>query len=411
MLTGSVSSAQTGQSPYTFIGLGDVVHPQLVSNMGMGGSTIAYPSNKNFNFINPAMLGIRSYFTSFEVGFTGERRTISQDTARQFNGAGNLNYLALAFPIRQSLISSGIGLAPYSYVNYNIITNERINGIEEEATLNLKGNGGYNSVFWSNGINLFRSLALGVKVSYLFGSRVDETIFEIDTTTSYATALFERTKVNDFNVSFGLAYNLRLGEESQLFLGGIYELPSQIGATREKRLERRQKGGDLAITTDTVFNDVKGNIQLPAKYGVGISYARGTKWLISADAIVQDWNRYSSFDDQNKNLAKSYRTAFGIEHIPEATSVSSYFRRIIYRAGMSYELTPYELNNNQIYDFGINFGVSLPVININSPSLVSISLQYGQRSREGELAITEKYFRVSLGLTINDIWFYRRKIE
>ncbi|MBR9997495.1 MAG: hypothetical protein KFF73_00925 [Cyclobacteriaceae bacterium] len=404
--------AQTTQSPYTALGIGDIIQPNLVSNMGMGVSAVAYPGNKNFNLMNPAMLGIRGFFTSFEVGISGERRSISSDTLDQTNGSGNLSYLALAFPIKQSRISAGFGLVPYSYVNYNIISQNQIDGIEEESSVNFKGEGGLNTVFYSTGFHLFESLALGFKVSYLFGSITEETIFDIDQPQSFSSALYESTKVNDFLLGLGAAYYIKLNDKSQIFLAGIYELGNDLNATRDERLEQRQRFTGLLLSTDTIFSDQKETLRLPRKYGFGVSFIN-SKWLISTDLIMQDWNEFSDPRREVKNpLVKSFRAGLGAEFIPDATSVSSYFNRMIYRAGISYELSPYNLNNEQIYDFGINFGVSLPVINRNAPSLISLAFQYGQRSGGGgEFAITENYFRLALGFTINDIWFYRRKIE
>ncbi len=403
---------QTAQSPYTALGMGDILQPSLANNMGMGVASVAYPSNKNFNLLNPAMLGIRGYFTSFEIGFSGERRMISSDTLKQTNGSGNINYMALAFPIKQSRISAGIGLAPYSYIDYNIISKNDINGIEEKASVNFKGSGGLNTVFYSTGFNLFGSLALGFKISYLFGSKTEETIFDIDQPTSFSSALYETTKVSDFLLGFGATYFFKFGEKSQLFVGGIYELGSDVNATRDERLEQRQKGTGLLLSTDTIVSNLKETVRLPQKYGIGLSYANGTRWLISSDLVIQDWNEFNDPARELKNpLVKSYRVGFGVEFIPDAASVSNYFKRMIYRVGISYESTPYQVNYDQIYDYGINFGVSLPVINRNSPSLVSVAFQYGQRSGGGDFPITENYFRLALGFTINDIWFYRRKIE
>jgi hypothetical protein len=405
-------TAQTTQSPYTALGIGDILQPSLVNHMGMGVASVAYPSNKNFNLLNPAMLGMRGYFTSFEVGFSGERRMIASDTLKQTNGSGNINYLALAFPIKQSRISAGFGLAPYSFIDYNIISKNEINGIEEEADVNFKGSGGLNTVFFSTGFNLFQTLALGVKVSYLFGSKTEETIFDIDQDDSFSSALYETTKVNDILLGFGATYFIKLSEKSQLFLAGIYDLGTDLNATRDERLEQRQKGTGLLLSTDTIVSALKETIRLPQKYGFGISYTNGTRWLISSDVVIQDWNEFSDPASELKfPLVKSYRIGLGVEFVPDAASVSNYFKRMIYRAGMSYESTPYNVNNEQIYDFGINFGVSLPVINRSSPSLVSVAFQYGQRSGGGDFAITENYFRLALGFTINDIWFYRRKIE
>jgi len=403
--------AQTTQSPYTALGVGDIIQPSLVNNMGMGAVSIAYPSNKNFNLMNPAMLGIRGYFTSFEIGFSGERRVIQQDTLNQVNGSGNINYIALAFPIKQSRISAGFGLAPYSFINYNIISKNKIDGIEEEADVNFKGSGGLNSVFYATGFNFFNSLAVGFKISYLFGSLKQEAIFDIDQPNSYSSALYETTKVNDFLLGFGATYIIKMSDRSQFFLAGIYELGNDVNARRDERLEQRQRFTGLLISTDTIVSNQKQTFRLPQKYGLGISYVYGTKWLISTDLVIQDWNEFKPVNEATTPLMKSYRAGFGAEFIPDATSVSNYFKRVIYRAGISYELTPYKLNNDQIYDFGINFGVSLPVINRNAPSLLSFAFQYGQRGGGTDFAITENYFRLALGFTINDIWFYRRKIE
>jgi len=405
-------SAQTTQSPYTALGMGDILQPSLVNHMGMGVASVAYPSNKNFNLLNPAMLGIRGYFTSFEIGFSGERRMISRDTLNQTNGSGNINYIALAFPLVQSRVSAGFGLAPYSFVDYNIVSKNAINGIEEEADVNFKGSGGLNTVFYSTGFNLFRSLALGIKVSYLFGSKTEETIFDIDQPTSFSSALYETTKVSDFLLGLGATYYFQLGDQSQLFIAGIYELGSDVNATRDERLEQRQKVSGLLLSTDTIVAGLKEKVRLPRKYGLGISYAYKTKWLISSDVVIQDWNEFNDPGSELQSpLVRSYRVGLGAEFVPDATSVSNYLKRMIYRAGIYYDSTPYQVNNDQIYDFGINFGVSLPVINRNSPSLVSVAFQYGQRSGSGDFAITENYFRLALGFTINDIWFYRRKIE
>jgi hypothetical protein len=402
-----IGRGQTSQSPYTALGIGEIITPRLVSNMGMGISSVAYPSNKNFNLMNPAFLGLRDYYTTFEVGFTGEQRTIKKDTLNQTNGSGNLNYFALAFPIKRSRWASGIGLIPYSYVNYNIISTDPINGVDDVSYMNFTGEGGMNSIFWSNGFNFFKTFAVGVKIQYLTGSRIDETLVNINQPNSYSSALHQRTKYNDFSLSFGATYWFKTGEKSTIFLAGTYDMKTEVNTRVEERLERRQIGSDNALTTDTI-TDLKGDILLPSRIGAGITFVRGSKWLLTADILIQDWSVYRNFVGQSELLTKSYRTGLGMEIIPDGSSVNSYFKRISYRFGGFYEITPYEINSDQIYNFGINFGVSLPA---GQASLVNFAAQYGQQTGSLDTSITENYFRVSLGFSISDIWFYRRKIE
>jgi hypothetical protein len=101
--------SQTSQTPYSSKGIGDVIYPGTISNIGMGGITIAYPSSYNFNPSKPALLSFNN-FTTVEVGFTGERKAISNGSLTHHNGSGNLNYLSISFPVKNGFWSSGLSL-------------------------------------------------------------------------------------------------------------------------------------------------------------------------------------------------------------------------------------------------------------------------------------------------------------
>jgi hypothetical protein len=409
LLVSNILFAQSSQSPYSALGIGEIIQPYLVTNVSMGGISIGYPNTRHFNLMNPALLGVKESFTTFEAGYTGETRSISQNDLTQNNGSGNLMYLGIAFPIKRGRWMSGFGLVPYSYANYNIITTASINGAEdEEAVYNFKGSGGLNNLFWSHGIRILNSLSVGVKISYLFGNFDNQTVIELDQPYSYNSALVENIRVKDFNLSFGAAYRLKTGESTALYFGGIYELQTDLNTTVYELLDRQQKGTGITLTSDTIINNLNTTISLPQKYGLGISFVKGIKWIVSADFVFQEWTNYKNFSGNSPLLSDSYRASLGFELTPDANSISSYLSRMIYRTGLYYERTPYVVNNDQIYDFGINFGVSLPV---GQASLVNLALNYGQRDGSLTTAISEKYIRFSLGLTVNDIWFYRRKID
>jgi len=409
LLTSNFLFAQSSQSPYSTLGIGEIIQPYLSSNMSMGGLSIAYPNSRHYNLMNPALQAIKDALTTFEAGYIGETRTVTQNDLSQRNGSGNLMYLGLSFPIKRGIWSSGFALVPYSYANYNIVTVGKIDGKEdEEAKYNFIGEGGLNNIFWSHGIKVTKNLSVGVKASYLFGAFNNETIIELDQPYSYNSALRESIRVSDFNLSLGAAYRLKAGKNSSLVLGGIYEFKADLNTTVYELLDRKQKNSDLVLSSDTVVNGERITMVLPRKYGFGITFVKGIKWLIGADFIAQQWEDFHNLDGETGVLTNSYRGNIGFELIPDANSVSSYLKRMIYRAGVYYEKTPYEVNNDQIYDFGINFGVSLPV---GQASLLNLALQYGQRDGSLTTAISENYFKLSLGLTVNDVWFYRRKID
>lgn len=409
MLISNVLLAQSSQSPYSALGIGEIIQPYLATNTSMGGLSIAYPNTRQFNLMNPALLGVKESLTTFEAGYGGEARTISQNDMTQKNGSGNLLYLAISFPIKRGLWSTGIGLVPYSYADYNIISQGTVNGKEdEEAMYNFKGDGGLNCIFWSNGIKITKNLSVGAKISYLVGSFNNETIIELDQPNSYNSSIRHLSRIRDFNFGFGAIYRLRTGENSSINLGGIYDFQTNLNSTVNEFLDRQQKGTGKVLFSDTIINDLKTQLVLPAKYGFGISYVHGIRWLLGADFVAQKWENYTYLGDEKNTLSNSYRGNLGFELIPDANSISSYLKRVIYRTGFYYQTTPYKVNNDQIYDFGINFGVSLPV---GQASFVNLSFQYGQRDGSLASSIAENYYKISLGLTVNDVWFYRRKVE
>ena len=79
--------------------------------------------------------------------------------------------------------------------------------------------------------------------------------------------------------------------------------------------------------------------------------------------------------------------------------VQSYLSRVTYQFGFNYEKTPIQINNTIIDDFGINFGVSLPVGNA---SIFNFGFRYGQMGTTSDGLIQEDYFRINLGMTFND---------
>ena len=126
--------AQTSQTPYSIKGIGEIIYPGTISNTSMGGISVAYPSAYNFNIANPAFLSING-LTTFEAGFIGETRTLSDDSVTQRNSSGNLGYLAISFPVKSGFRTTGFSLMPYSYVNYYIKTFQLVDGSPDTATV------------------------------------------------------------------------------------------------------------------------------------------------------------------------------------------------------------------------------------------------------------------------------------
>ena len=100
----------------------------------------------------------------------------------------------------------------------------------------------------------------------------------------------------------------------------------------------------------------------------------------------------------------------GGEFVNKALS-RRYLDRVHVRAGVSYS-TPYtKINGRDGHkEISASLGLGLPITNgWNNRSMVNISAQWGQRSADG--LIRENAFWLNLGITFNERWFMKWKLE
>jgi hypothetical protein len=413
VLGGGNAFAQLSKSPYTIQGIGDIQGMGFVANESMGGVGIALGRPFFINNINPALLPMNTV-TSFEISALGERRDLSRDTLFNSNTSIDFGYLAFSFPLIRGRSTFSVGLKPYSIVEYNIMSQQRINGSTSDANVTVRGSGGINQAYLATGARLFQGLFLGARASYYFGSMIDQTsvepfvIQEQDTAfySLFRSNYYRRTSYSDIGLGVGMVYSAKIRRDLSFSVGGTYDLQTDLSAKRLETIEQRNLS-DNVIHADTLSYNDTNTARLPARYGVGISLINGFKWATAVDLTMQDWSQFRNYLGESEDLKNSYKVAVGLEFIPDFTSVTSYFRRALYRTGVYYHTTPYSKNNVQIKEFGINFGTGLPV---SDGSLLNLMVGYGQRGFGGESPIKESVYRVSLGITFNDAgWFQRRR--
>src|SRR5690606_9238565 len=108
----------------------------------------------------------------------------------------------------------------------------------------------------------------------------------------------------------------------------------------------------------------------------------------------------------DEGLGKNWRGAIGGEFTPDPFD-DNILERITYRLGVNYERYPFIVNGNQVNDFGINFGFSVPA----NRSSLDLAFKVGKRGDRTENIIEETYFKVYFGRTCNDRWFIKRKFD
>jgi len=400
--------AQATFSTYSVLGIGDIADPAVPAAMGMGGLGISNGSHWYLNNTNPALLHY-NLVSLFSAGVLADTRTIAQNGFDQNNtGNGNLTHIAMAFPIKSEKLSFSIAVLPYSTVKYDFNLREPIPLSTDTATISNRGSGGFDQLNLSVGGKLYKGLSAGIKLTYMFSSIRKESSSLINGVSPpfYVASITKEQSVGDGKIGLGLAYEKMLGE-NKLGLGLIYDFSANISGSGFTRLEQQNISG-TPIFTDTLTNNDRITFSIPAILGVGVSYGRFQKWMVGLDFKTQNWGNYKTSEGPtSNNLGRSVKIIVGAEYTPDITSVSSYFKRLTFRLGGTFEQTPYIVNLEHIKDFGINFGWSFPVSRF---SRLDFGLNLGSRGTINNNLIRENYFKVYFGVTFNDNrWFVRPK--
>ena len=118
-------------------------------------------------------------------------------------------------------------------------------------------------------------------------------------------------------------------------------------------------------------------------------------------------NRFT--DIQSATFENSVRYSLGGFFIPNYNSYSNYFKRIVYRGGLRYENTGLVIQNKSINDFAANIGLGMPLS--GTFTNINIGLEIGKRGTKYYNLVEENYINISVGLSLSDKWFVKRKFD
>lgn len=425
LLSVSASAQNRTYSPYSRYGLGDLQEGGFGRNAGMGHTGIALSSSYNLNNINPA-----SYFSMdsisffFEGGISGFDQKITTDDATARFSDMNFSYFAVGFPLAKWGFMS-LGLKPESVVGYKFYDDNA--GLVDELSgdftkSNYSGNGNTTKAYTGIALSPVKDLSLGVHASYIFGSIKHYSLAQFPND-AYALSLgsSETIAVNDFFFDFGIQYRINLKDNQNLVIGGIYIPKSKLKGTYTKLVAAGNtidNDETKVLYADTLHfsqNKFSSALETPEKFGIGLAYNIEDVLTVTADYSVAKWSE-SKLPNLSDNASGSFgigdekKYAFGVEYIPNYRSASFYPSRIKYRLGTSYTeeylITP---NGDHLVDFGITFGVGLPLK--RSKTSFNLAFEWGQRGSTDYSLVKEDYMRFTMNLTLHEYWFMKRKFD
>lgn len=393
-------------SPYSRFGLGDLHFNGFSQNIHLAGLTTPLKSPYNINVKNPASYS-SIQLTSFEIAFGTTYHKSENDSLSENNYTNFLQHIALGFPISKKWGLS-IGLYPYSSVGYSV--KETINDLTSSIEYIYEGDGGLNTFYLGSSVDIIKGLSLGLNAKYQFGSLEQLISVEFDTSSIFNNRNITSAFVSDFSYDFGLLYDIPLKNDIDLTLGGTYGPKISLTTQKKQLVYTYSENNGFEIIKDTILNSSNSSDEIiyPSLYSGGIAIGKKDKWFIGIEYEAQNWSEYQ-FLGEKDSLINSTRYALGFYFIPNNDAINKLSNRIQYRGGLFYHNSPILLNSTQLKDFGLSFGLGIPLR--KQFSTLNIGFLLGQRGTINNNLIRERYFNINFGVTINDKWFIKRKIE
>jgi len=107
---------------------------------------------------------------------------------------------------------------------------------------------------------------------------------------------------------------------------------------------------------------------------------------------------------------KYMKLTLGGFYIPNYKSFTQYVKRIVYRAGLRYEKTGLIVDSESITDKGLCLGFGIPLN--GTFSNINIGFELGKRGSTTQAnLVQENYMNLSVGFSLNDKWFEKRKFN
>jgi len=404
-------NAQDISSPFSAYGLGKLYGQNISSQLqAMGGISFGVTGKNILDMANPASYGVFDSTTFiFQTGILGNISTL-QDVQNRINtNYATLSNISMGFQVLKWW-HVALGITPYSKVGYDTRVSSSVSGYGHLFNDRF-GKGGTTRLFFGSAFNVSKNLRVGVNVNYLFGNtRGYNIVYFPDSVYIFGTKQERYIKVGDFLFDWGLQYDIHMAKNRKLTLGAIFRNAVHVNAIRSTTTYTLVGGYEGAVENpkDTIayFPDQKGNIFVPAAYGLGFTYSHGKRWLVGMEGEWQQWSRFRKFGVSD-SLENSWRIAAGGAYTPRHTTISPLRKRMTYRFGARYNRTYIRLNGHPISEYAITGGVSFPFkLSRNS---ITMAIEIGSRGTLKDNLVKKTFFNFSLGINIVEHWFYKLK--
>jgi len=422
IITLSVHAQEGTTSPYSFYGIGSLKFKGTTENRSMGGLSI-YSDSIHVNLRNPASFAgnkINSFnneggIVKFTVGGSHSTVNLKSNSSSAKASSTTFDYLALSVPIGK--FGMTFGLLPFTSVGYKLEATDA----EDVLTNRFAGSGGVNIALLGFGYQITKSLRIGVSAKYNFGNiQNTATKFVYDdegNPLQFQSRESNRSDLSGLNFDLGLIFNPMITDKLQLTSAVTFSPKANLTSNNLRTFEtifiNELTGQEFPANQIVVDLDALGlkttTLSLPTKTAFGLGIGQPRQWFLGAEYTFLKTSEFSNRIVSIDNIVfeDAATISVGGFYIPKYNSFSKYFKKVVYRAGIRLEDTGLKINNESINEFGISFGVGLPVGKFFSNA--NLGIEIGKRGTTNQNLVEEKFINFQISLSLNDRWFVKRK--
>ncbi|WET04530.1 aromatic hydrocarbon degradation protein [Flavobacterium sp. YJ01] len=392
-------SQSISSSPYSLYGVGSLYDSNFGYLSSTSSSGMALPSDSFINNLNPASLGFmyQNHFL-FDIGGKAIVTTYQSSSRTEKRNNFQFSHIALAFPVTKNSGFS-FSLQPYSSSVFKISNLKLpIADSQEYYYVSAQGSGGLNNLDFSYGYRFGKKLSLGVTATALFGNTVDERAFLIS---NAITTINKKTNYSGVRATLGAQFKI----DSTFIIASTFKAPTRVKASKIQSVT--SIADEVQTTVESEKPSDTDDYYMPLEIGFGVSKRFKNNLNATLDYEKSFWNDTKQ-SELYGNFVNQDRFAFGFTYSAKK-NIRKYWDRVGYAAGISYDTGYLEVNKERINNASFSIGLNLPIE--NTFSSLNVSYSYGQKGRIANDLIKENYHKISLNLSLDGIWFVKRKIE
>ncbi len=402
----SMAQISATLSPYSQYGVGVLADQSLGFTRAMGGLGIGMRSGNQINMINPASYAaVDSLTMMFDFGLSAKATNLKENSKRVNAKTGNVDYIVGSFRLLKN-VGVGVGVVPYSNMGYDY------NSVDDQTSTTEKyyGEGGFSQAFLGLGWQFAKGFSIGFNVSYFWGD-YNRSVLVTNSDGTVNTILRSYTiDVSHYKLDFGAQWQQKLSTDNLLTVGLIASVGHNLHADAE--VVTVTTNTQTNVTTSSPVTNIDNAISLPWSFGAGVSLLHKNSLTIGADYTLQRWGslEYPVYYNNVYSMSNNYyrdrhKVILGASWVPNPMS-RKFLERVSYKVGASYATPYYKINGSDgPSEFSVTGGFSLPI----GRSQVHLSGQWVRSAATGY--ITENMFRINLGLTFNERWFAKWKVD